>query len=126
MKLVVLKCSPEIAVPMTVKMPEPITAPMPREVSDHGPNVRLRECAGSSASRISLSMDFRASSWLRRQILLAPAANRVCEGAFSQAYRQRRRRKAGLSRRQTAYSSRFGRLASERHKPGAGAKSDSN
>lgn len=64
MKLAVSKCSPEMAVPITVKMPEPITAPMPSEVSDHGPRLRFRECAGSSASRISLSMDFRASSWL--------------------------------------------------------------
>jgi hypothetical protein len=73
MKLVVSKCSPEIAVPMTVKMPDPITAPIPSAVSDHGPRVRLSECPGSSASRISLSMDFRASSWLRRETLLVPA-----------------------------------------------------
>jgi len=35
--LVVSNFSPEIAVPMTVKIPEPMTAPMPRAVSDHGP-----------------------------------------------------------------------------------------
>jgi hypothetical protein len=59
-----------MAVPMTVKMPEPITAPMPRAVSDHGPSVFLSACSGSSESRISLSMDLRASSWLGSGILL--------------------------------------------------------
>jgi len=51
-----------MAVPMTVKMPEPMTAPMPSAVSDHGPRDFLREFSGSSESRISLSMDLRASS----------------------------------------------------------------
>ena len=37
--LEVSNCSPEMAVPMTVKMPEPMTAPMPSAVSDHGPRV---------------------------------------------------------------------------------------
>ena len=55
-------CCPAMAVPMTVKMPEPITAPMPSAVSDHGPSVFFRECSGSSESRISLSIDLRASS----------------------------------------------------------------
>jgi hypothetical protein len=59
-----------MAVPMTVKMPEPITAPMPRAVSDHGPSDFLSACSGSSDSRISLSMDFRASSCLSRAVLL--------------------------------------------------------
>jgi hypothetical protein len=53
---------PAIAVPMTVKMPEPITAPMPRAVSDHGPSDFFSACSGSSESRISLSMDLQASS----------------------------------------------------------------
>ena len=64
---------PEIAVPMTVKMPEPITAPMPSAVSDHGPRVFFNACSGSSESRISLSMDLRASSWLGRAVLLIPS-----------------------------------------------------
>jgi hypothetical protein len=59
-----------MAVPMTVKIPEPMTAPMPRAVRDQGPRVFLRACPGSSDSRISLSMDLRASSWLARVILL--------------------------------------------------------
>jgi hypothetical protein len=43
-------CSPEMAVPMTVKMPEPMTAPMPSAVSDHGPSVFFSACSGSSES----------------------------------------------------------------------------
>uniref|UniRef100_E6QKC7 Uncharacterized protein n=1 Tax=mine drainage metagenome TaxID=410659 RepID=E6QKC7_9ZZZZ len=66
-KLVVSNFSPEMAVPMTVKMPEPMTAPMPRAVRDHGPSVFLRRCSGFSESRISLSMDLRARSWLARE-----------------------------------------------------------
>jgi hypothetical protein len=65
-------CSPEIAVPMTVKMPEPITAPMPSAVSDHGPRVFFRACSGSAESLISLSIDLRASSWLGSALLLVP------------------------------------------------------
>jgi hypothetical protein len=57
-----------MAVPMTVNMPEPITAPMPRAVSDHGPSDFLRACSGSSESRISLSMDLQASSWLGSEV----------------------------------------------------------
>jgi hypothetical protein len=68
--LEVSNCSPEMAVPMTVKMPEPMTAPMPSAVSDHGPRVFLRQCPGSSESRMSLSIDLRASSWLGREDLL--------------------------------------------------------
>jgi len=70
--LEVSNCSPEMAVPMTVKMPEPMTAPMPSAVSDHGPSVFLSLCSGSSESRISLSMDLRASSWLASAVLLSP------------------------------------------------------
>ena len=66
---------PEMAVPMTVKMPEPMTAPMPSAVSDHGPSVFLSACSGSSESRISLSMDLQQTSWLGRSVLLvAPLA----------------------------------------------------
>lgn len=54
--------SPAIAVPITVKMPEPITAPIPRAVSDHGPSVFFRRCSGRSESLISLSIDLRAKS----------------------------------------------------------------
>jgi len=59
-----------MAVPITVKMPEPITAPMPSAVSDHGPSVFFSACPGSSESLISLSIDLRASSWLASAGLL--------------------------------------------------------
>jgi len=59
-----------MAVPMTVKMPEPMTAPMPRAVSDQGPSDFLSACSGSSDSRMSLSMDLQASSWLGSAVLL--------------------------------------------------------
>jgi hypothetical protein len=54
---------PAMAVPTTVKMPEPMTAPMPSAVSDHGPRVFFSRCSGSSESEISLSMDLHAKSW---------------------------------------------------------------
>ena len=57
---------PAMAVPITVKIPEPITAPIPRAVSDTGPNVLFSLRSGSSQSVISLSMDFLAKSWLPR------------------------------------------------------------
>ena len=60
---------PAIAVPITVKMPEPMTAPMPRAVSDHGPSVFFSRCSGSSESEISLSMDLHAKSWFARLTL---------------------------------------------------------
>jgi hypothetical protein len=56
---------------MTVKIPEPITAPMPSAVSDHGPRVFFRQCSGFSESSISLSMDLQRSSWLASGKLLA-------------------------------------------------------
>jgi hypothetical protein len=49
-------------------MPEPMIAPMPSAVSDHGPSVFRSRCSGSSDSAISLSMDFRANSWLARKL----------------------------------------------------------
>lgn len=58
---------PAMAVPTTVKMPEPMTAPMPRAVSDHGPRVFFSRCSGSSDSDSSLSMDLHEKSWLARK-----------------------------------------------------------
>ena len=54
---------PAMAVPTTVKMPEPMTAPMPSAVSDQGPRVFFSRCSGSCESEISLSMDLHAKSW---------------------------------------------------------------
>ncbi len=59
---VVSNFSPAIAVPMTVKMPEPMTAPMPRAVSETGPSVLRSACFGSQDWAMSLSMDFLAKS----------------------------------------------------------------
>ena len=49
---------PPIAVPITVKMPDPITAPIPSAVSDTGPRCFFSACSGRSESEISLSIDF--------------------------------------------------------------------
>src|SRR5882724_453671 len=57
---------PAMAVPITVKIPEPMTAPMPRAVKETGPRVFLSWRSGSSQSVISLSMDLQAKSWLPR------------------------------------------------------------
>ncbi len=62
---------PQMATPMTVKMPEPMTAPMPRAVRETGPRVFLRACSGRSDSEISLSIDFVAKICLASA--LAPA-----------------------------------------------------
>ncbi len=51
---------PPMAVPITVKMPEPMTAPMPSAVSETGPSVFRSALCGSSESEISLSMDLVA------------------------------------------------------------------
>jgi hypothetical protein len=46
-----------------VKIPDPMTAPMPSAVNDTGPSVFRSACSGSSDSEISLSMDFVAKIW---------------------------------------------------------------
>jgi hypothetical protein len=51
---------PPMAVPITVKIPDPMTMPTPSNVSEMGPSVFLRACSGRSESEISLSMDFLA------------------------------------------------------------------
>ena len=51
---------PPIAVPITVKIPEPITAPIPRAVSETGPSSLRKACSGRSESAMSLSMDLVA------------------------------------------------------------------
>src|SRR5579859_6596377 len=54
---------PAIAVPMTVKIPEPITAPIPSAVSETGPSVFFSRRSGSSESEMRLSMDLQQKSW---------------------------------------------------------------
>jgi hypothetical protein len=72
---------PPIAVPITVKMPDPITAPMPSAVSETGPNVFFKACSGLSDSEISLSIDFVAKICLASA--LAPAYRRIGAGRFN-------------------------------------------
>lgn len=55
---------PAAAVPVRVKIPLPITAPMPRAVRLHGPSVLRRLLRGSSDAAISSSMLFVRNSWL--------------------------------------------------------------
>ncbi len=52
----ILEGLPPMAVPMTVKMPEPMTMPTPRAVRETGPSDFLRECSGRSESEMSLSI----------------------------------------------------------------------
>src|SRR5208337_1127362 len=59
-----LKYSPAAAVPVSTKIPEPMMAPMPSAVSDHGPRLFCRRWPGASDSEISLSMDLQQKSWL--------------------------------------------------------------
>jgi len=47
---VVSNFSPAMAVPMTVKIPDPMTAPMPRAVREMGPRVFLSAVSGASDS----------------------------------------------------------------------------
>jgi hypothetical protein len=56
----ILEGLPPMAVPMTVKIPEPMTMPTPRAVRETGPRDFLRACSGSSESEMSLSMDLVA------------------------------------------------------------------
>ena len=58
------KYSPAAAVPVRMKIPEPMMAPMPRAVSDQGPRVFCSRCPGASDSAISLSIDLQQKSWL--------------------------------------------------------------
>jgi hypothetical protein len=71
---------------MTVKMPEPMTAPMPSAVSDQGPSDFFSAFSGSSDSRISLSMDLQASSWLGRAVLLVRSGVQAIPMSFGKPY----------------------------------------
>ena len=71
---------PPIATPMTVKMPEPITAPIPSAVSETGPSVFFNAFSGNSDSEISLSIDLVAKICLASA--LAPACRELVRGRF--------------------------------------------
>ena len=59
----VVRVSPAAAVPVITKMPDPITAPMPRAIKLHGP-IDFANCRpGSCESETSLSMLLVRSSW---------------------------------------------------------------
>src|SRR6202522_1896585 len=65
------KYSPAAAVPVSIKMPEPMMAPIPSAVSDQGPNDLLSRFSGFSESEISLSMDLQQKSWLSEVRMVA-------------------------------------------------------
>src|SRR5271167_2401858 len=73
------KYSPAAAVPVSTKIPEPMMAPMPSAVSDHGPSVLLSRCSGFSDSEISLSMDLQQKAWLL-EVRMTPAPGSVDDG----------------------------------------------
>ena len=75
--------SPAIAVPITVKMPEPMTAPIPSAVSDQGPRVFFRECSGSSESLMSLSIDLVANSCFRS---VSAPEGQICQSTATPFY----------------------------------------
>src|ERR1700683_2941526 len=58
------KYSPAAAVPVRMKMREPMMAPIPSAVSDQGPRVFCRRWPGASDSAINLSIDLQQKSWL--------------------------------------------------------------
>src|SRR5262249_61436643 len=47
-----------------MKIPDPITAPIPSAVSDHGPSDFCNRCPGDSDSEISLSIDLQQKTCL--------------------------------------------------------------
>jgi hypothetical protein len=65
---------------MTVKMPEPITAPIPSAVSETGPSVFFNAFSGNSDSEISLSIDLVAKICLASA--RAPACRELVRGRF--------------------------------------------
>src|ERR1700716_676139 len=72
------KYSPAAAVPVRTKIPEPMMAPIPSAVNDHGPSVLLSLVSGCSESEISLSMDLQQKAWLL-EVRTTPAAGSVVD-----------------------------------------------
>ena len=56
--------SPAAAVPVRIKMPEPITAPTPNAINCQGPSVLASRFWGSSLVAMSASMLLVRKSWL--------------------------------------------------------------
>ena len=67
---------PAMAVPITVKIPDPMTAPMPSAVNETGPSVLLNAVSGCSDSEMSLSIDFVAKICLGRAGVLTAVVSR--------------------------------------------------
>src|SRR5271169_6804398 len=65
------KCSPAAAVPVTVKIPEPITAPIPSAIKLQTPSVFFRARSGSSEEAISASILLQRKSWLMPPLLVS-------------------------------------------------------
>jgi hypothetical protein len=84
--------SPAAAVPVRTKIPEPMIAPIPRAVRDHGPSDFGRRWPGRSESEISLSMDFLAKSWLDRKVSLRTTTRVMVPGKGRQSVEAHRRR----------------------------------
>src|ERR1700693_1039026 len=59
-------------------MPEPMMAPIPSAVSDHGPSVFCRRWPGDSDSEISLSIDLQQRSWLS-EVRMTSAGSVSCD-----------------------------------------------
>src|SRR6202167_4107477 len=72
------KNSPAAAVPVRMKMPEPIMAQMASAVSDDGPSDLLSRCSGCSESEISLSIDLQQNSWLS-EVRMTAAGSVGCD-----------------------------------------------
>src|SRR5215475_6328307 len=62
-------CWPAMAVPTIVKMPEPMTAPMPREVRLSQPSDFLSLISAPSQSEMSWSMSLQRNSGEATQVL---------------------------------------------------------
>jgi len=73
------KYSPAAAVPVRMKIPEPMIAPMPSAVNDQGPRVFCRRCPGASDSAISLSIDLQQKSWLSEVRIVAVGSVDGCD-----------------------------------------------
>ena len=72
------KNSPAAAVPVRMKIPEPMIAPIPSAVSDHGPSDLLSRCSGSSESEISLSIDLQQKTCLS-EVRMTAAGSVGCD-----------------------------------------------
>ena len=73
------KYSPAAAVPVRMKIPEPMMAPMPSAVSDQGPRVFCSRWPGASDSAISLSIDLQQKSWLSEVRTVAAGSGGDCD-----------------------------------------------